>query len=140
MLIVNSRIRIPASELQFTFVRSSGPGGQNVNKVSSKAVLRFCVAASPSLPDDVRKRFLARYRSRVTSEGDIIVTSQRYRDQARNVADAQEKLSALIAAVARPPAKRKPTKPSRAAVARRKQSKQAHAQKKQRRRSPLSDE
>jgi ribosome-associated protein len=139
MLIVNSRIRIPASQLQFTFVRSSGPGGQNVNKVSSKAVLRFRVAESPSLPDDVRDRFLARYRSRVTTEGDIIVTSQRYRDQGRNVADALEKLHAMIAAVARPPTKRKPTKPSRASVARAKASKQAHAQKKQRRR-PASDE
>jgi ribosome-associated protein len=140
MLIVNSRIRIPASQLRFTFVRSSGPGGQNVNKVSSKAVLRFRVAESPSLPGDVRDRFLARYGSRVTAEGDVIVTSQRYRDQGRNVADALEKLRAMIASVAKPPTKRKPTKPSRAAVARRKASKQAQAQKKQRRRRPVSEE
>ena len=117
MLIVNSRIRIPQSELRFTFVRSSGPGGQNVNKVSSKAVLRWRVAESAALPDDVRERFLARYRRRVTNEGDVLVTSQRYRDQGRNVADALEKLRAIIAAVATPPKKRKPTKPSRAAMA-----------------------
>jgi len=139
MLIVNSRIRIPQSELRFTFVRSSGPGGQNVNKVSSKAVLRWRVAESAALPDDVRERFLARYRRRVTSEGDMIVSSQRYRDQGRNVADALEKLRAIIAAVATPPKKRKPTKPSRAAMARRKASKQALAQKKHRRRV-VSDE
>ena len=139
MLVVNSRIRIPASELRFTFVRSSGPGGQNVNKVSSKAVLRFPVAKSRSLPRDVRDRFLARYGSRVTTEGDVIVTSQRYRDQGRNVADALEKLGAMIASVAEPPTKRKPSKPSRAAIARGKASKQAHAQKNQRRR-PVSDE
>lgn len=139
MLIVNSRIRIPQSELRFTFVRSSGPGGQNVNKVSSKAVLRWRVAESAALPDDVRERFLARYRRRVTNEGDVLVTSQRYRDQGRNVADALEKLRAIIAAVATPPKKRKPTKPSRAAMARRKASKQAHTQKKQRRRV-VSDE
>lgn len=135
MLIVNSRIRVPDSELRWSFVRSSGPGGQNVNKVSSKAVLRFRVSKSLALPDDVRARFLARYRSRVSTTGDVIVTSQRYRDQARNVADATEKLRSMIAAVARPPKKRKPTKPSRAAIARRKESKQAQAKKKQLRRA-----
>lgn len=139
MLNVNSRIRIPASELQFKFVRSSGPGGQNVNKVSSKAVLRWRVTTSPSLPDEVRERFLARYRSRVTAEGDVIVASQRYRDQGRNVADALEKLRAMVASVAKPPTKRKPTKPSRAAAARRIESKKTHAEKKQRRRA-VSDE
>lgn len=139
MVIVNSRIRVPASELQFTFVRSGGPGGQNVNKVNSKAVLRWRVAESTALPSDVRDRFLSRYGRRVTADGDVLVTSQRFRDQGRNVADVLEKLRAMLAAVAAPPRKRKPTKPSRAAVARRKESKQAHAQKKQRRR-PLSEE
>ena len=83
MLQVNSRIRIPLSEFQWTYVRSSGPGGQNVNKVNSKAVLRRNVAQSPALSVDVRERFLSRYRSRITVEGDIIVDSQRYRDQGR---------------------------------------------------------
>jgi ribosome-associated protein len=134
MLVVNSRIHIPRAELQFSFVRSSGPGGQNVNKVSSKAVLRWRVAESASLPPEVRERFLARYRSRVTGEGDVIISSQRYRDQGRNVADALEKLHAMLAAVASPPKKRRPTKPSRAAKARRVEAKQAKSKKKQLRR------
>ncbi|MEX0978352.1 MAG: alternative ribosome rescue aminoacyl-tRNA hydrolase ArfB [Pirellulales bacterium] len=140
MLVVNSRIRIPASQLQFTFVRSSGPGGQNVNKVNSKAVLRWRPSDSVSLPPDVRERFLARYARRLTSEGDLIVTSQRYRDQARNVADALEKLRVMLAGVAAPPRKRKPTKPTRASVARRIQGKQAHSKKKHMRRRPVADD
>jgi ribosome-associated protein len=130
MLVVNSRIRIPESELTFTFVRSSGPGGQNVNKVASKAVLRWRVAESAALAEAVRGRFLARYGSRITGEGDVIVTSQRYRDQGRNASDALEKLRAMLAAVATPSKKRKPTKPSRAAVARRIEAKQARSKKK----------
>lgn len=139
MLTVNARIRIPESELQFTFARSSGPGGQNVNKVSSKALLRWQVTESPSLPDDVRERFLARYRSRITVDGEIIVSSQRYRDQGRNVVDAREKLAAMLAAVAAPPKRRKPTRPSRAAKERRLETKQAQARKKQLRRRVSDD-
>ena len=95
-------------------MRSSGPGGQNVNKVNSKAVLRWNVAASPSLPADVRERFLAIHRSRLTGEGELIVTSQRYRDQGRNVADALEKLRAMLDRGRRRPKTRRPTKPSAA--------------------------
>jgi ribosome-associated protein len=83
MLEINDRIQIPAGELTFTFVRAGGPGGQNVNKVASKAVLRWGAAGSPSLPADVRARLLAQQKSRITSEGDLILTSQRYRDQSR---------------------------------------------------------
>ncbi len=80
-LTVNSRISIPHEEFEFSFARSGGPGGQNVNKVNSKALLRWPVVTSAALPPDVRARFLARYRSRLTVEGEVIVTSQRYRDQ-----------------------------------------------------------
>ncbi len=139
MLIVNARIRIPDSELAWTFARSSGPGGQNVNKVSSKASLRWNVVASPSLPPDVRERFLARYGSRLTNEGELIVSSQRYRDQARNVDDATEKLRAMLTAVAAPPKARRATKPTRSSVKRRIESKQARSRAKQLRR-PVSDE
>ncbi len=139
MLIVNARIRIPDSELAWTFARSSGPGGQNVNKVSSKASLRCNVVASPSLPPDVRERFLARYGSRLTNEGELIVSSQRYRDQARNVDDATEKLRAMLTAVAAPPKARRATKPTRSSVKRRIESKQARSRAKQLRR-PVSDE
>ena len=131
MLIVNSRIQIPDAELELTFVRSSGPGGQNVNKVSSKAVLRWRMLANTTLPPDVRERFLAKYRGRLTTEGDLLISSQRYRDQGRNIIDAKEKLAAMLTGVAVAPKKRRPTKPSRAAVARRIESKQATSKKKQ---------
>jgi ribosome-associated protein len=131
MLVVNSRIRIPDAELGWTFARSSGPGGQNVNKVSSKAVLRWRVTESPSLPPDVRERFLSRYASRLTTEGDLPITSQRYRDQGRNIEDAKEMLAAMLIAVAVPQKKRRPTKPSKAAVRRRIETKQATSKKKQ---------
>jgi ribosome-associated protein len=131
MLIVNSRIQIPDDELELTFVRSSGPGGQNVNKVSSKAVLRWRMLANNTLPLDVRERFLAKYRGRLTTEGDLLISSQRYRDQGRNIVDAKEKLAAMLLGVAVAPKKRRPTKPSRASVARRIESKQATSKKKQ---------
>src|SRR3954469_17607954 len=94
MLEITSNIAIPDEELHFTFVRSSGPGGQNVNKVNSKAILRWNPATS-GLPEAVRQRFLARYRARLTVTGDMIVTSQRYREQGRNLLDCREKLRGL---------------------------------------------
>jgi ribosome-associated protein len=136
MLVINSKIQIPESEFSFTYVRSSGPGGQNVNKVNSKAVLRWNAVASPSLPDEVRARLLATHAGRVTSEGDLIVTSQRFRDQGRNAADALDKLREIIARATIRPKKRRATKPSRAAVRRRLESKQAHSRTKQRRQKP----
>jgi ribosome-associated protein len=138
-MLVNSRLQIPDSEFQLTFVRSSGPGGQNVNKVNSKAVLRWRVTESLSLPLEVRERFLARYGKRLTAEGDLIIASQRYRDQGRNIADALDKLRAMLAEAATRPKTRRPTRPSRASVARRIESKQARSRKKQMRRSPGDD-
>ena len=134
VLIINSRIQIPHDEFRFSFARSSGPGGQNVNKVNSKAVLRWPIIASLSLPEDVRQRFLSHFRSRVTSEGDLVITSQQFRDQGRNVADCLEKLRAMLASVSAAPRKRKRTKPSRGAVERRLQAKRKRGQKKQERR------
>ncbi len=139
MLVVNSRISIPASELQWTFARSSGPGGQNVNKVSSKAVLRWSFRNSAALPAEVRARFLARYGNRLTGDGDLLVSSQRYRDQGRNIDDVREKLQSMILAVAVAPRKRRATKPTRASVTRRIESKQARSRTKRQRRS-VNDE
>jgi ribosome-associated protein len=139
VLTVNSRIHIPHEEFAFSFTRSGGPGGQNVNKVNSKAILRWPVAQSAALPADVRARFLARYQRRLTAQGEVIVTSQRYRDQGRNIADCLEKLQELIAAVAARPTVRKRTKPSRAAVARRLEGKRRSSSKKQSRRLPNED-
>jgi ribosome-associated protein len=134
MLFVPPNIRIADDELTFTFVRSSGPGGQNVNKVNSKAVLRWNVAASPGVPDAVRQRFIGRFGGRLTESGDLVLTSQRYRDQGRNEQDCIEKLQAMLAAVAHAPKRRRKTKPTRASVERRKEQKRETSHKKQRRR------
>lgn len=135
LLVVNSRIQIPRSELQFTFARSSGPGGQNVNKVNSKAVLRWSVALSQHVPDDVRRRFVAQFRSRITSTGDFVMASQQFRDQSRNVADCIERLRAMLLSVAVPPRIRRRTKPSRGSVERRLQAKRQRSSRKSQRRS-----
>lgn len=139
-LTVTDRIRIPAAELTLTFMRSSGPGGQNVNKVNSKVRLRWSVTASTSLPTDVKDRFLTRYRRRITTGGDLLITSQRYRDQAKNVIDCREKLRQLIAEVVQPPRPRRKTRPSRAARERRLNEKHKRASKKQSRRPPRVEE
>jgi ribosome-associated protein len=131
MLVVNSRITIPQDELQFTFSRSAGPGGQNVNKVNSKATLRWSFAASAALPADVRERFVRQQRRRLTEAGDILVTSQRYRDQGRNVEDCLNKLRDMVAAAAVVPKVRRPTKPSRGSKERRLREKKQTAAKKQ---------
>jgi ribosome-associated protein len=127
-------LRIPTEEVTFTYARSSGPGGQNVNKVSSKAVLRWNVKRSTALTDEQRARLLTKLASRLTTDGDLVISSDRYRDQPRNRDDCVQKLKTTIAAALRVPKTRKPTKPSRAAKQRRLASKQQHAAKKQSRR------
>lgn len=139
MLAVTSRIQIPREEFEFTFARSSGPGGQNVNKVNSKALLRWPIRSSPSLPEEVRTRFIERYRSRLTESGDVLISSQRYRDQARNVDDCLEKLREMILAVVQRPKTRKATKPSRASQRRRVEGKRQQSEKKQGRRQVRGD-
>jgi ribosome-associated protein len=140
MLEVNRRIQIPLEEFQFTFVRSSGPGGQNVNKVNSKAVLRWAVTASPSLPDDVRQRFLTQYPTRITTEGELVLSSQKYRDQPRNQEDCLEKVREMLLAVAAAPTVRRATKPSRGAKLRRLEGKRARSAVKSNRRSRHGDD
>lgn len=130
-LVVNRRVQVDLRELKFTFVRSSGPGGQNVNKVNTKAVMRWPVASTPSLPEDVRERFMSAYRRRLNEQGELVVSSQRYRDQHRNVNDCLDKLRVMITRVARPPRARKKTRPTAGAVARRLESKQKQSQKKE---------
>ena len=139
MLVINDRLKIPLREFRFSFARSSGPGGQNVNKLNTKALLRWAVMKSPSLPDPVRTRLLAKHRRRVSAEGDLLVTSQRFRDAGRNVADCLEKLRAMLAEAAERPKPRKPTRPTRASVRRRLDQKRRQSQKKQQRRPKLED-
>ncbi|MEX2138541.1 MAG: alternative ribosome rescue aminoacyl-tRNA hydrolase ArfB [Pirellulales bacterium] len=133
-MFVPPNIRLDDDELKFTYVRSSGPGGQNVNKVNSKAVLRWNVVSSPGVPDAVRARFTSRFGTRLTEAGDLVLSSQRYRDQRRNEEDCLEKLHAMLTAVARPPKRRKKTKPTRASIERRKEQKRETSHKKQGRR------
>lgn len=140
MLAITSTLQIPDSEFAFTYARSSGPGGQNVNKVNSKAVLRWSPTNSPSLPEDVRARFLARYASRLTTEGELILASQRSRDQNRNSADCLERLKEMLLAVTRKPIQRRPTKPTRGSHKRRLEAKRIQSGKKRNRRRPPRQE
>lgn len=127
MLDINDRIRIPEEEFSWSFVRSGGPGGQNVNKVASKAVLRWNLTASPSVPDDVKSRLRERLHQRITNEGDLLITSQRYRDQDRNRLDCLEKLREMLRAAAVTPKARRKTKPSRGSHERRLENKRRRA-------------
>jgi ribosome-associated protein len=139
MLVVNERIQVPESEFQWTFVRSGGPGGQNVNKVASKAVLRWSVADSSSLPEPVKARFRAQQRRRITGAGDLVLSSQRYRDQDRNREDCLEKLRGWLLQAVTPPKPRRPTRPTRGSREQRLQEKRHRASTKTRRRRPAEE-
>lgn len=119
MLRITPRIGIADAELEESFVRASGPGGQNVNKVSSAVELRFDAANSSSLPDDVRTRLIRLAGSRATKDGVIVIRAERFRTQERNRADARDRLTRLIARAAARPKRRVRTKPTRASVERR---------------------
>ena len=123
MLRITPGITLDDSELEEQFVRASGPGGQNVNKVSTAVQLRFNVLASPSLPWDVRERLIKLAGKRINSVGDLMITAQRYRTQAQNRADAREKLAGLIRAATHKPKPRRKTRPSAAVKRRRLETK-----------------
>src|SRR5437899_7257985 len=114
MIRVTPHIAIDESELSESFIRSSGPGGQNVNKLSTAVQLRFDVRHSPSLPGDVRARLERLAGRRLTREGVLIITAQRHRTQERNREDARERLIELIRQAAVQPVRRRPTRPTRA--------------------------
>ena len=132
-------ITLDESELLFEFVRASGPGGQNVNKVATAVQLRFDVAGSPSLPDAVRERLLVLAKNRITKDGVLVIRASRHRTQERNREDAVERLAGLIKEAATVPRKRRPTAPTAASREKRLDEKRRRSATKDRRR-PLKDE
>jgi ribosome-associated protein len=129
-LVVDARVFIPASALTVTAVRASGPGGQNVNKVASKVDVRVDLAAVVGLDEPARARLHAKVGSRLDAEGRLRVTSQKTRDQGRNLEDAFEKIRALVREALKAPKPRRPTKPSRGAVERRLEEKKRAGERK----------
>lgn len=127
---------VPADALEWQFVRASGPGGQHVNRTSSKAVLRFDIGRCPGLPDDVRQRFLSRERPRLTQEGLLVISGQRHREQPRNVADCLAKLSAILERAITAPTPRRRTKAPRSAARERLQTKKRRGETKRLRGRP----
>ena len=131
MLIVSPSLHLPDSELIERFLRADGPGGQHVNRTESAVELRFDVLGSPSLPEEVRARLLARRDRRLTGEGVLVIQGRRFRDQARNRDDVRERLAELIRAVLLPPKRRVATRPTRASKERRLVGKQQRGRIKQ---------
>ena len=139
-LVINEHIAIPRDELDFTFSRSPGPGGQNVNKVNSKATLRWAYAQSGWLPEEVRRRFAKLFAKRINADEALVLSSSRFREQRRNVNDCLEKLRQMVLAATVVPKPRKRPKRSAAANAKRLKDKRTRSERKQSRRSPRLDD
>ncbi|GAB3511798.1 aminoacyl-tRNA hydrolase [Pseudoxanthomonas daejeonensis] len=127
-LVISPTLAIPDAEIVERFVRASGAGGQNVNKVSTAVELRFDIAGSPSLPEPLRARLLARRDRRVTDAGVLVIDAQRFRTQDRNRQDARERLAAFVVAGLSVPKRRIETKPTRASKQRRLQGKRERSE------------
>ncbi len=131
---VTETLEVPDDELTWTFARSGGPGGQNVNKINSRAVLRWALHRNTSIPEEARGRLRSREKNRITGEGDLLLQSQRHRTQERNRDDCLERLREIIVGALTPPKKRRPTKPTRGSKLRRLADKRARSQIKEQRR------
>lgn len=131
MLTISRTLSLPESELVERFLRADGPGGQHVNRTESAVELRFDAVNSPSLPEEIRARLLARRDRRLTAEGVLVIQGRRFRDQARNRDDVRERLAEIIRGVLVPPKKRVATQPTRASKERRLVGKQQRGRIKQ---------
>ena len=138
-LEITPELQIPLSQLQFTFVRSSGPGGQNVNKVASKAVLRWHVTESGLLDPDSLERLKTSYPAHITKEGELVVSSQHTRDTIKNRAVCLDKLKAMLLVAIKRPKRRIPTRPTKGSVCRRLNDKACLSQKKRDRRNKFDE-
>lgn len=130
-LVITEEVGVPLASIRFTYVRSKGPGGQNVNKVSSKAVLRWNLIESGLFSPETIERFAKLFPACYTSSGDVIITSQESRDAPRNKQLCLDKLRYMLQIAIRVPKPRKPTRPTRASVRRRLDDKARHSQKKE---------
>jgi ribosome-associated protein len=133
---INDRLAIPDDELHFSHARAGGPGGQNVNKVSSKATLRWNQAGNTSLPAEVRQRLRTQQANRITTEGVLVIHGQRYRDQARNADDCRDRLRDMVLQAVAVPKARKATRPTRGSKKRRLADKRQQSARKAARKSP----
>jgi ribosome-associated protein len=139
MIRINRQIQLNEQELEFVFVRASGPGGQNVNKVATAAQMRFDIKNSPSLPEHVKQRLIKLAGHRVTQDGVLQIDARRYRSQERNRQDAINRLVQLITQATHVPKKRVKTRPSRAQKQKRLNEKRHRSQRKRLRGRPLDD-
>ncbi len=133
MIAMKDRFVIPFSELNFSYARSGGSGGQNVNKVNSKVIMTWDLPQSPSLPQDVKERFLNKFPNLINADGLVLISSDKERSQKANVDDCIRKLHELIEKVAHPPRPRKKTRPTKSSVRKRLESKKRHGEKKEHR-------
>jgi ribosome-associated protein len=137
MILISDDLTLDEREISETFVRASGPGGQNVNKVASAVQLRFDIKGSPSLPEPVKTRLMRLAGQRVTQDGVIVITAQRFRSQERNREDARDRLVALIRRALEPPKARRKTRPSTAQREERLAAKARRSTVKRRRTTPI---
>jgi ribosome-associated protein len=136
---ISEHIHIPDDELEWSYARSGGPGGQNVNKVSSKAILRWRLAANTTLSAEVKARLTGQQRRRITTEGDLLITAQRYRDQERNRQDCLDRLREMVEAARKAPKPRKATRPTRGSKRRRLAEKRQRSETKEQRRGEVEE-